>query len=150
MTLKPSSRLVIIAGLLIATPALSQDREPYESVTQSAKLFDEKNVQRIRGTVADIETVKPMADAAPFLSLKLKTSRNTVDVHLGPKWYMDEQAVSLEIRRGTPLEVLGSPARLNGRDVFIASEVRQTEGAKHLRLRHKDGSPVWAASEKGH
>jgi len=99
----------------------------------------------IRGTVAELMTMRPTPDAAPFLELKLKTDRQTVDVHLAPTWYMNEQATILTIKRGAELKVLGSEAEIKGRQVFVAAEVREAGGEKRLRLRHKDGTPVWSA-----
>jgi hypothetical protein len=139
--------MAICTAALVA-PASAADKPPYESVTDSPKVYDEKRAHEIRGTVEELMTMRPTPEAAPFLELKLKTDRDIVDVHLAPTWYMNEQSTALTIKRGAELQVLGSEADIKGRHVFVAAEVRDARGEKHLRLRHKDGTPVWSASER--
>jgi hypothetical protein len=126
-----------------------QDNKPYESVNKSSKLYEDREAQTLRGVVQDIKTVK-LENQEQFMQVNLKTPDGVVSVHLGPDWYMKEQIQHLEIIRGRELEVLGSGKVVAGTPVFVASEIRDDKRNERLRLRHRDGTPVWTGSERAH
>lgn len=128
---------------------LMQDTRPYESVTESSKLYQEGEAHMIRGVVQDIKTVT-LENDDKFMELRLNTHDEMVNVHLGPEWFMTEQINRIEIRKGQELEVIGSRNVVAGTPVFVASEIRDEQRNGRLRLRHRDGTPVWAGSERVH
>lgn len=128
---------------------LMQDTQPYESVTESSKLYQEGEAHMIRGVVQDIKTVT-LENDDKFMELRLNTHDEMVNVHLGPEWFMTEQINRIEIRKGQELEVIGSRNVVAGTPVFVASEIRDEQRNGRLRLRHRDGTPVWAGSERVH
>jgi hypothetical protein len=73
--------------------------------------------------------------------LTLKTDKETVSVHLGPAWYLENQDVKIE--KKDRLEIKGSRVSFGGKPAIIASEVRK--GDQILTLRDNDGFPVWSA-----
>jgi hypothetical protein len=125
---------------------LAQDRVPYESATESEFLFEEEAAETIHGVVDSIDTVT-LRDGAVFTQLQLKTDREPVRVHLGPKWFIDGQRHRLELDVGRGLEIRGSRNRVGGTPVFVAAEIRNERREERLRLRHPSGAPVWAAGE---
>lgn len=62
----------------------AQDARPYESVTESKRLFDPEAVKTVRGVVMEIETV-PMEHETPFMQLTLKADHDIVHVHVAPQ-----------------------------------------------------------------
>jgi hypothetical protein len=128
---------------------LVQDNKPYESVNESSKLYHDREAHTIRGVVEDIKTVK-LENDEQFLQVNLKTPEEVVRVHLGPDWYMTEQSQNIEIIKGRELEVIGSSNVVAGIPVFVASEIRDDKRNERLRLRHRDGTPVWSGSERAH
>ncbi|WP_447984011.1 hypothetical protein [Nitrospira sp. Nam74] len=128
---------------------LVQDNKPYESVNKSSKLYQDREAHTIRGIVQDIKTVK-LENDEQFLQVDLKTPEEVVNVHLGPDWYMTEQIQNIEIVKGRELEVEGSGNIVAGTPVFVASEIRDDKRKERLRLRHRDGTPVWSGSERTH
>jgi len=128
---------------------LVQDDKPYESVNESSKLYQDRRAQTIRGTVQDIKTVA-LENNDRFMQVRLKTHDQVVNVHLGPEWFMTEQINRIEIQKGHELEITGSGNVVAGTPVFVASEVRDEQRNERLRLRHPDGTPVWAGSERAH
>jgi hypothetical protein len=128
---------------------LVQDNKPYESVNESSKLYHDREAHTIRGVVEDIKTVK-LENDEQFLQVNLKTPEEVVRVHLGPDWYMTEQIQNIEIIKGRELEVIGSSNVVAGIPVFVASEIRDDKRNERLRLRHRDGTPVWSGSERAH
>jgi hypothetical protein len=125
---------------------LAQDRVPYESVTESEFLFEEEAAETIHGIVESIDTVT-LRDGAVFTQLQLKTDREPVRVHLGPKWFIDGQRHRLELDVGRGLEIRGSRNRVGETSVFVAADIRNERREERLRLRHPSGAPVWAAGE---
>ena len=128
---------------------LVQDNKPYESVNKSSKLYQDREAHTIRGIVQDVKTVK-LENDEQFLQVDLKTPEEVGNVHLGPDWYMTEQIQNIEIVKGRELEVVGSANIVAGAPVFVASEIRDDKRKERLRLRHRDGTPVWSGSERAH
>jgi hypothetical protein len=74
------------------------------------------------------------------MHMNVKTDKETVSVHLGPSWYMENQDVKLEPK--DKVEVKGSKITFDGKPAIIASEVKK--GDDTLKLRDDSGYPVWA------
>jgi hypothetical protein len=62
---------------------------------------------------------------------------------------MEEQSHRLNLQKGNEVEIKGSKNVVNGKELFIAAEIKQVRSDDRLRLRHKDGTPVWSGSERG-
>ena len=73
----------------------------------------------------------------------VKDSKGTIDVHLGPDFYVKER---IPISTGDVITVVGSRVKYNGRDVIIARSVEKD--GRIVTLRHDDGTPMW--SGQGH
>jgi len=69
-----------------------------------------------------------------------KTDKETISVHLGPAWYMDNQDVQIAV--GDKVEVKGSRVTLDGKPTLIAAEVKK--GDEVLTLRDANGFPAWS------
>ncbi len=141
--------VLFVAG---GSPAVSpqivpiQDRIPYESVTESDRLYQENRAETLRGVVESRDTVT-MKEGAPFEQLRLKTGNDTVVVHLGPQWFMEQQVQRIQLDVGREVEVQGSRQTVDGKPVFVAAEIRNDRRDERLKLRHPGGAPVWAGSE---
>ena len=162
-TVRPSRHtqavLIMIGLTMLGGPAfadgesaagrlLVQDSTPYESTTESPRLYDADAADTVRGTIVDFETVKPAEEASPFLQINVKTGQGVIRVHLAPQWFMEEQSHRLNLKKGNEVEIKGSKNVVNGQDLFIAAEIKQVRSEDRLRLRHKDGTPVWSGSER--
>jgi hypothetical protein len=101
--------------------------------------FDPRTVRTIDGTIASVEKVASRG-MSPGLHLRLKTSTETIDVHLGPAWFVESGAISLAA--GNKIQVRGSRVKYQGKTVLIATSL--TRGDMTLRLRDADGFPYWA------
>jgi hypothetical protein len=69
----------------------------------------------------------------------LKTSAETLQVHLGPTAFLNEKKVV--IAKGDTLVVVGSRVTVDGERAFIAKEVRK--GDSVWTLRDAAGLPLW-------
>lgn len=107
--------------------------------------FDPKAVVTVRGTVASLEEVTPMRGMGMGVHLLLKTGADTIDVHLGPLWYLESQ--DADLKAGDAIEVRGARVQLDRRAAIIAIEVKR--GDDVLVLRDVDGIPRWAGWRRG-
>jgi hypothetical protein len=70
----------------------------------------------------------------------LKTAKETLQVVLGPAWYIENQGLHLAPK--DKVEIRGSRTSYEGRAMLIAGEVKK--GGEILKLRNDAGVPVWA------
>ena len=71
--------------------------------------------------------------------LTLKTTTESLEVHLGPTAFLNEQKVA--IAKGDTLEIVGSRVTVDDERVFIAKSVRK--GRSVWTLRDAQGLPLW-------
>ncbi len=74
------------------------------------------------------------------IHMNVKTDKETISVHLGPSWYLENQDLKIEPK--DKVEVKGSKIMFDGKPAIIAAEVRK--GDEVLRLRDDAGFPVWS------
>jgi hypothetical protein len=72
--------------------------------------------------------------------VQLRTETESVSVHLGPSWYIENQDSELEPKDS--VEVRGSRVLVDGKPAIIAVEVKK--GDQTLKLRDEAGTPYWA------
>jgi hypothetical protein len=82
------------------------------------------------------------SDARPWgRHLTLKTDAATIEVALGPAWFLAEQKVTLAA--GDSVEVTGAKvAAREGDPSFVARLVKK--GDTTLALRNEQGAPLWS------
>jgi hypothetical protein len=102
-------------------------------------LFDPKTVQTVEGTVVAVERVAARG-AWPGIHLRVKTPTETVEVHLGPAWFVDSGEIAFAV--GDTVLVRASRVKRQGSPLLIAMTL--TRGEMTLRLRDADGFPYWA------
>jgi hypothetical protein len=96
-------------------------------------LFDPKTIERISGEVVSVETVTPIRGMHQAVHLIVKTEKETISVHLGPAWFIENQDVKIMLR--DKVEITGSRITFQGNPAIIASEVRK--GDQVLKLKKK-------------
>ena len=90
--------------------------------------------------VLRIDQIAPMKGMRKGIHLLFKTEKETVSVHLGPSWYIENQDV--KILPNDTLEIKGSRITFQGKPALIAAEVKK--GAEILKLRDENGIPLWS------
>lgn len=91
-----------------------------------------------------VEKFTPAKDMSSGVQLLLKTEKETIAVHLGPSWYLDNQ--DAQVKPKDKVEITGSRLTLDGKPVLIAAAVKK--GDAILKLRDENGFPVWAGWRK--
>ncbi len=71
--------------------------------------------------------------------LTLKTAAETLEVHLGPTAFLNEQKVV--VAKGDTVEIIGSRVTVDDERVFIAKSVKK--GSSVWTLRDASGLPLW-------
>jgi hypothetical protein len=108
--------------------------------TSYARLYNPQTVETIRGEVVSIEKLTPLKGMYYGVHAVVKTDKETLSVHLGPGWYIENQEVKLKLK--DTVEVKGSRITFEGKPAIIAAEV--TKGGESLTLRDASGFPIWS------
>jgi hypothetical protein len=108
--------------------------------TSYGKMYNPKTVETISGEVLSVEKIIPVKRMSYGIHLMVKTDKETISVHLGPGWYIENQDVKIEPKE--KIEVKGSRITFEGKPVIIAAEIKK--GNEILKLRDENGFPVWS------
>jgi hypothetical protein len=130
----------LIVSLAFAQPARPKGSGGWGMGSQFNRMYDPKTVETITGDVVKIDQIAPMKGMASGVHLLVKTATETISVHLGPSWFINNQ--DTKIHEKDTIEVKGSRITFEGKPAIIAAEVKK--GDEVLRLRDENGIPVWA------
>jgi hypothetical protein len=133
--------LVMSMGVLfaswIALPSLAQRGRPglpiYNSATEVTMKGSVQAVAQLTG---------PRGWAGTHLSLH--TDKETIDVHVGPSWYLTQQKISFT--KGDHIEATGSRITFGKKDVLLARAIKKSGEA--FTLRNSQGIPVWSGRNR--
>lgn len=108
--------------------------------------FNTKTIEELKGSVVKVERITPETGMSAGIHLILKTEKNeTIPVHLGPAWYVENQEIQLVA--GDVITVKGSRITYQAAPAIIAMTI--SKGAQILTLRDKNGNPGWNAWRQG-
>ena len=106
---------------------------------RGARNYNPATEATVKGTVEDVmQTTGNRGGAGIHLSLK--TDQGIYDVHVGPAAYVSAQ--QFELAKGDTLEVIGSKANVNGKEILLARQIKK--GNSTLTLRDEHGFPKWS------
>lgn len=122
------------AWALMALPALAQMHR------RAAPMYNTATEVTLKGSVEAVNQVQgPRGWGGTHLSLK--TDKETIDVHVGPSWFLTQNKMSFA--KGDRVEVTGSRVKFGDQDALIARQIRR--GGETFILRDKLGFPAWSA-----
>jgi hypothetical protein len=104
------------------------------------RMYDPKTMETVSGEVVSLEFLTPTKGMGQGIHLLLKTDKETISVHLGPAWFIENQ--DLKIEKGDRIDVRGSRITFQQKPAIIAAEVNK--GNEMLLLRDDNGIPVWS------
>ncbi|OPY64178.1 MAG: hypothetical protein A4E62_02901 [Syntrophorhabdus sp. PtaU1.Bin002] len=107
---------------------------------QYGRMYDPKTVETIAGEVTDVQRIAPIKGMSYGVHVIVKTDKETLPVHLGPAWYIENQDIKIQPK--DKIEVKGSRIAFQGKPAIIAAEVKK--GDETLQLRNENGFPVWS------
>jgi hypothetical protein len=108
--------------------------------TPYARLFNPKTIETIAGEVVSVDKITPEKNMSNGVHIVLKAATETISVHLGPDWYIENQDMKIEPK--DKVEIKGSRITFEGKPAIIAEEVKK--GDEVLMLREASGIPVWS------
>lgn len=147
--LVPAVVVLTVLGVLGAGDALAQGRGAqrgggggggWGAGTAYARLYNPQTVESISGEVVSVDHITPMKGMSYGVHLMVKTDRETISVHLGPGWYLENQDTA--ILANDRVEVRGSRVTFEGKPAIIAATVKK--GEAELTLRDAAGFPTWS------
>ena len=149
-TISATMAMVLVFGLLLVADVQAQQGMKWKGSrgwgpgSQYGRMYDPKTVETLSGEVVSIDKMTPMKGMHYGIHLMLKTAKETIAVHLGPAWYIENQDVKIEPK--DKLEIKGSRVTFEGKPTIIAADVKK--GDETLKLRDEKGYPVWAGWRK--
>ncbi len=140
---------LVLAALVVPllTTAWAQQRSGKGMKKQMyEREYDMDAVETIEGEVIEITYNPGQRNAARMgVHMMVATDADTMSVHLGPVWFMEQQEEKIE--KGDQVAITGSRITYDGSPALIAAEVKREQMT--LRLRDRDGYPVWRGWRKG-
>ncbi len=140
--------MISILGILLASESFAQPAKEMKwkgsggwgMGSSYSRLYDPKSMETLSGEVVKVDRIAPLKGMSYGIHLLVKTDKETIAVHLGPAWYMENQ--DIRIKPGDKVEITGSRITFEGKPAIIAAEVRK--GDEILKLRDENGYPVWS------
>ncbi|MHC4182894.1 MAG: hypothetical protein ACYSR0_06045 [Planctomycetota bacterium] len=108
--------------------------------TNYGRMYNPETVETVSGEVVSIEKITPGKGMYYGIHLTVKTDKETISVHLGPGWFIENQSITIEPE--DKIEVKGSRVSFEGKPAIIAAEVNK--GEEILALRDENGFPAWS------
>ena len=143
--------VLILAGLgVFSAPSLAQPGMKWHGsggwgpMAPYGRMYDPATVETVSGEVVSIQHFVPEKGMHAGVHLQLKTDKETIDVHLGPAWYVENQDVKIAPK--DQIQVKGSKITFDGKPAVVAAEV--TKGGETLTLRDQNGVPAWSGWRK--
>ena len=109
------------------------------------RLYNPETVVTLTGTVVQILKVKPAKGISYGIHLIVKTDDETIEAHLGPAWYIENQEKMIIVN--DQVEITGSKINYKDKPAIIVSKMQR--GEDHLQLRDANGFPAWSGWRKG-
>ncbi len=132
--------IVCLFVLLLSFNLFSQTKtDGWEEGSKYNKLFKITKIDTVTGIILQVENIPPMQGMAQGIILKVKSGKDTILVHVCPKWMGDLLNINLQSKEEVTIE--GGQAKCNGNTVFIATKL--TTSGIILQVRDENGTPIW-------
>lgn len=141
---------LVVVGVLAASDSFAQRGPRWQGSggwglgSQYGRIYNPKTVETNSSEVVSVDQITPMKGMGNGIHLTVKTDKETLSVHLGPSWYIENQDIKIEPK--DKVQITGSRVEFEGKPAIIAAEVKK--GDDVLRLRNENGVPVWAGWRK--
>jgi len=136
--------LLTFASISLLATVMAQPRGWNDPQSVYNRIYNPYTLETLNGEVTAIDTFVPSQDWYAGVHITLKTDKESIGVHIGPQWYVDNQDFNLSV--GDAVQVTGSRVVYEGREVIIAQQIRK--GNEVLMLRYANGFPYWSGSRR--
>ena len=118
------------------------DMKGWEIDSPYNQLYDIREYEKIRAWVVRVKEVVPMPGMSPATALDVREGDEVFEIQLCPTWY--RKPGEIRLKKGDRIKVRGAWAEVNGKEVFMASKVKQDPDTTIIKVRlSKDGTPFW-------
>lgn len=132
--------IVFVACSSTAQPrGMGQGQRGWGPGSAYGRIYDSQAVETISGVIVSIGTFSPDAGSSQGVHLVLKNDKETISVHLGPSWFIDN--LEPKLSANDTIEIRGSRVTFDGKPAIIAAEIKKDN--ETLTLRDASGFPVW-------
>lgn len=139
-----SATIIAVFSLLLSTESLAQHRMHgsggWGAGHHYSRMYNRGTVETLNGEVVSVDKIIPSRGMSHGVHLILKTGTETIPVHLGPGWYIENQ--DIQIQPKDKIQITGSRINFAGKPAIIAAEVKK--GNDTLKLRDGNGFPAWS------
>jgi hypothetical protein len=132
-----ATRMVLGLAIAFATGMMAYAQMPRGP--KGAPIYNPATEITVKGTVEAVNQVTGRGGWGGT-HLQLKTESETLDVHVGPSWFLTQSKIVFA--KGDQVEVTGSKVKFANGDALLAREI--TKGDQKLTLRNENGFPVWS------
>jgi len=149
-------RFLVLATLVLISVTLgfgyalaedNRDMQGWEIDSPYNKLYDVREYEKIRAWVVRVKEVVPMPGMSPATALDVREGDDVFEVHLCPTWY--RKPSDIRLKKNARIKLKGAWAEINGKDVFMASKVKQDPDFEIIKVRlTKDGTPFWTMNSE--
>jgi hypothetical protein len=149
-------RFLVLASLVLISVTLgfgyalaedNRDMQGWEIDSPYNKLYDVREYEKIRAWVVRVKEVVPMPGMSPATALDVREGDDVFEVHLCPTWY--RKPSDIRLKKNARVKLKGAWAEINGKDVFMASKVKQDPDFEIIKVRlTKDGTPFWTMNSE--
>lgn len=112
---------------------------PMCSQSNAACSYDTATVEKISGEIINMEKITNQMMKSYGVHLIVKNISETIEVHLGPGWFIEDQEETLA--KGDKVIVYGSRIICDNKPSIITREIKR--GGYTLLLRDENGIPLW-------
>jgi hypothetical protein len=109
----------------------------------SGSMYDPSRVETVQGTITEIQTINRWNRMSQGAHLLVKTNTETLELHLGPQWYLEQQ--NFQIQPNDTVEVTGMRIDRGGQPILMVGEIKK--GNQTLQLRDENGYPRWMGGQ---
>jgi len=138
---RPIIPLIVMLWIASAWAADPAEKKGWGVDDPYNKLFNSKEIEKIKAKVVKVMELVPMAGMSPATALEVQEGSSFIVVHLCPVWFA--KPADIGVKPGDPVTLRGCWAEINGKDVFLASKVRKGESQEFKVRLTKDGTPFW-------
>lgn len=104
---------------------------------RSGSMYDPSRVETVQGTITEIQAGNRGNRMSQGVHLLMKTNTETLELHLGPRWYLEQQ--NFQIQPNDTVEVTGMRVNRGGQSILMVGEIKK--GNQTLQLRDEKGYP---------
>lgn len=143
-----SGALTSLFIFMVAHYAFAEDNDGikgWELGSEYNNLYNAKEMDRLKGVITKFVEITPLPGMAKGTALLLdEGDGEQILVHICPVAYAEAKKTGLQ--KGVETKIRGSWAVIDGKDIFLASKIKQGEHFEFKVRLTKDGTPFWSMS----